>query len=70
MLQSFGFSCDDIKVLSYPDYFESNNYAYVRDERTFLVRKTIELLVLVVKLMNLKKMLYNQREDQWVVFMF
>ena len=46
MLQSFGLSWDDIKV---PDYFESISYVYARVERTFLVRKTKEFLVFVVK---------------------
>ena len=52
MLQSFGLSWVDITVLSFPDYFESNSFAYVRAERTFLVRKTKEFLVFVVKFMH------------------
>ena len=40
-----GVFLDDIKVLSYLDYFKTRSSAYVKVERTFLVRKTKEFMV-------------------------
>ena len=48
-LRTFGLTQDYVKVLSYSDYLESNSVAYVRLERTFLVCKTKEFLVFIVK---------------------
>ena len=45
---------NNVKILSNSDYFETIIYAYVGDERIFLVCKTKEIFVSIVKLLCFK----------------
>ena len=53
-LRTFGLPLDDVKVLLFSDYLETKSVAYVRVERTFLVFKTKEFLVSIIKLLYFK----------------